>query len=60
MFLEKNTKLGEKNASKLIVVTSLGCVIMKIMCFFSPSFNASVCYNEHVLILQSEKITQVT
>jgi len=52
-FGKKNTKLEKKKASKLTAVTSLGCVIMKII--FPPSFNASVCYNEHVLILQSEK-----
>ena len=51
VFWGKNTKLEKKKASKLTAVTSLGCVIMKII--FPPSFNASVCYS--VLILQSEK-----
>ena len=50
-FGEKTQNLKKKKASKLTAVTSLGCVIMKII--FPPSFNASVCYS--VLILQSEK-----
>lgn len=45
----KQKKRLERNALKLTVVTSVGCVIMKI-CFF-PSFNVSVLYNEHALIL---------